>query len=48
MDAFPAFVPLRGRRVIIVGEGDMADGKAVLFEGSPAELVRLPDGSVVS
>jgi precorrin-2 dehydrogenase/sirohydrochlorin ferrochelatase len=44
MDAFPAFVPLKGRRVIVVGEGEMADGKAVLFAGSPAELVRLPDG----
>jgi precorrin-2 dehydrogenase/sirohydrochlorin ferrochelatase len=44
MDAFPAFVPLAGRRVIIVGDGEMAEGKAVLFIGSPAELVRLPDG----
>ena len=44
MDAFPAFVPLKGRRVIVVGEGEMADGKAVLFAGSPAELVRVPDG----
>ena len=42
MDAFPAFVPLKGRRVIVVGEGEMADGKAVLFEGSPAELIRKP------
>ena len=42
MDAFPAFVPLKGRRVIVVGEGEMADGKAVLFEGSPAELIRMP------
>jgi siroheme synthase-like protein len=42
MDAFPAFVPLSGRRVIVVGEGEMADGKAVLFEGSPAQLVRKP------
>jgi siroheme synthase-like protein len=42
MDAFPAFVPLKGRRVIVVGEGEMADGKAVLFQGSPAELVRRP------
>jgi precorrin-2 dehydrogenase/sirohydrochlorin ferrochelatase len=44
MDAFPAFVPLKGRRVIVVGEGEMAEGKAVLFAGSPAELARLPDG----
>jgi precorrin-2 dehydrogenase/sirohydrochlorin ferrochelatase len=44
MDAFPAYVPLAGRRVIIVGEGEMAEGKAALFVGSPADLVRLPDG----
>jgi siroheme synthase-like protein len=42
MDAFPAFVPLTGRRVIVVGEGEMADGKAVLFDGSPAEVIRRP------
>jgi precorrin-2 dehydrogenase/sirohydrochlorin ferrochelatase len=42
MDAFPAFVPLKGRRVLIVGAGEMADGKAALFEGSPAEVVRRP------
>jgi siroheme synthase-like protein len=43
MDAFPAFVPLKGRRVIVVGVGEMADGKAVLFDGSPAEVVRVGD-----
>jgi precorrin-2 dehydrogenase/sirohydrochlorin ferrochelatase len=42
MDAFPAFVPLHGRRVIVVGEGWMAEEKAALFEGSPAELLRRP------
>ena len=42
MDAFPAYIPLHGRRVVIVGEGEMADGKARLFEGSPAELIRRP------
>jgi precorrin-2 dehydrogenase/sirohydrochlorin ferrochelatase len=46
MDAFPAFVPLKGRRVIVVGEGEMADGKAVLFDGSPAQLFRIPEGGV--
>jgi precorrin-2 dehydrogenase/sirohydrochlorin ferrochelatase len=46
MDAFPAFVPLKGRRVIVVGEGEMAEGKAVLFQGSPAELVRIPESGV--
>ena len=44
MDSFPAYFPLAGRRVVIVGSGDAADGKARLFEGSPAELVRLDDG----
>jgi precorrin-2 dehydrogenase/sirohydrochlorin ferrochelatase len=42
MDAFPAFVPLAGRRVIVVGEGCMAEEKAALFEGSPAQLLRRP------
>ncbi len=44
MDCFPAYFPLEGRRVVIVGHGPQADGKAALFEGSPAELVRLDDG----
>ena len=43
MDAFPAYFPLAGRRVVIVGSGVHADGKAALFEGSPAEVVRLDD-----
>lgn len=41
MDAFPAFVPLRGVRVVVAGEGEAADAKARLFEGGPAELVRI-------
>lgn len=41
MDAFPAFVPLAGARVVVAGEGEAADAKARLFEGSPAELVRV-------
>jgi precorrin-2 dehydrogenase/sirohydrochlorin ferrochelatase len=44
MDSFPAYFPLTGRRVVIVGSGEHAEGKAKLFEGSPAELVRLDDG----
>ena len=43
MDSFPAFFPLAGRRVVIVGAGEFADGKAQLFEGSPAEVMRIPD-----
>lgn len=41
MDAFPAFIPLTGQRVIIAGEGEAAEAKARLLAGSPAELVRL-------
>ena len=44
MDAFPAFFPLAGRSVAIAGEGEAADAKARLFDGSPAMVVRL--GSV--
>lgn len=43
MDAFPAFVPLSGARVVVVGQGEGADAKARLFEGSPATLVRITD-----
>ena len=41
MDAFPAFVPLAGARVVVAGEGEAADAKARLFDGSPAALVRV-------
>ncbi|MCR5877808.1 siroheme synthase [Phenylobacterium sp. J367] len=41
MDAFPAFFPLAGRTVVIAGEGDAAEAKARLFEGSPATVRRL-------
>lgn len=40
MDAFPAFLPLTGRTVMIVGAGEAADAKARLFEGSPADVIR--------
>jgi precorrin-2 dehydrogenase/sirohydrochlorin ferrochelatase len=43
MDSFPAFFPLAGRRVVIVGASEHAEAKARLFEGSPAEIVRLPE-----
>lgn len=39
MDAFPAFFPLSGRKVVIAGHGEGAKAKARLFEGSPATLV---------
>jgi precorrin-2 dehydrogenase/sirohydrochlorin ferrochelatase len=41
VDAFPAFFPLAGRSVAIAGEGEAAEAKARLFDGSPANLVRL-------
>ncbi len=42
MNSFPAFVPLAGRRVVIVGLGREGDEKAALFVGAPCDLVRLP------
>ncbi|ATQ41094.1 NAD(P)-dependent oxidoreductase [Caulobacter mirabilis] len=41
MDAFPAFFPLAGRKVVVAGTGEAAEAKARLFDGSPATLVRL-------
>jgi precorrin-2 dehydrogenase/sirohydrochlorin ferrochelatase len=41
MDAFPAFFPLKGRRVAIAGHGAPAEARARLFAGSPAQVVRL-------
>jgi precorrin-2 dehydrogenase/sirohydrochlorin ferrochelatase len=41
MEAFPAFYPLRGRRVVIAGEGDGAEAKARLFAGAPARIDRI-------
>jgi len=50
MDSFPAFLPLAGRRVVVVGEGEGADAKARLFEGSPASVTRLtgPDAGALA
>jgi len=41
MDAFPAFFPLAGARVVIAGDGPAAEAKARLFEGSPATVARV-------
>ena len=43
MRSFPAFTPLEGRRVAVIGKGAAADAKARLFEDSPAELLRFAD-----
>jgi precorrin-2 dehydrogenase/sirohydrochlorin ferrochelatase len=41
MNSFPAYFPLSGKRVVIVGEGEGAEAKARLFAGSPAVVERL-------
>ena len=41
MEAFPAFFPLSGRRVVIAGEGEGADAKVRLLAGSPARVERV-------
>ncbi len=43
MDAFPAYFPLAGQRVVIAGVGEAAEAKARLFASSPAVLVRVSD-----
>jgi precorrin-2 dehydrogenase/sirohydrochlorin ferrochelatase len=41
VDAFPAFFPLAGARVVIAGSGPAAEAKARLFDGSPAQVERI-------
>jgi precorrin-2 dehydrogenase/sirohydrochlorin ferrochelatase len=41
MHAFPAFFPLAGKTVVIVGAGEAAEAKVRLFAGSPAVIRRL-------
>ena len=41
MEAFPAFYPLKGARVVIAGEGEGAEAKARLLAGSPAQIERV-------
>ncbi|HEY8615728.1 precorrin-2 dehydrogenase/sirohydrochlorin ferrochelatase family protein [Phenylobacterium sp.] len=48
MDAFPAFFPLAGRTVVIAGEGEGAEAKARLFDGSPADVRRLSGADALS
>ena len=43
MNAFPAFFPLDGARVVIAGVGEPAEARVRLFAGSPAEIVRLDE-----
>jgi precorrin-2 dehydrogenase/sirohydrochlorin ferrochelatase len=48
MEAFPAFFPLTGRRIIIAGEGDGAEAKARLLAGSPATVERVTGGAALA
>jgi precorrin-2 dehydrogenase/sirohydrochlorin ferrochelatase len=41
MHAFPAFFPLAGKTVVIVGAGEAAEAKVRLFAGSPGTILRL-------
>lgn len=43
MDAFPAYFPLAGAKIVIAGAGEPAEAKARLFDGAPAKLVRVED-----
>lgn len=43
MDAFPAYFPLSGRKVVVAGAGEGAEAKARLFSASPAQLIRLQE-----
>lgn len=45
MDVFPAFVPLVGRRVALVGSGEGLAARHRLLSGSPAERVGLDPGA---
>ena len=48
MDAFPAFFPLAGKTVVIVGAGEQAEAKLRLFAGSPATILRLAGEAALS
>jgi precorrin-2 dehydrogenase/sirohydrochlorin ferrochelatase len=48
MEAFPAFFPLAGARVVIAGEGEGAEAKARLLAGSPARLERVRGPAALS
>jgi precorrin-2 dehydrogenase/sirohydrochlorin ferrochelatase len=48
MEAFPAFFPLGGRRVVIAGEGEGVDAKVRLLAGSPATIERVTGQAALS
>jgi precorrin-2 dehydrogenase/sirohydrochlorin ferrochelatase len=47
MDVFPAFFPLIGRTVVVVGSGEPAEVKTRLFDGSPARVVRIDSAAAL-
>ena len=48
MEAFPAFFPLTGARVVIAGEGEGADAKERLLKGSPAVVARVRGDAILA
>ena len=48
MESFPAFIPLRGKTVIVIGEGEVAAAKARLFNGAPCELLHLTEAQALA
>jgi precorrin-2 dehydrogenase/sirohydrochlorin ferrochelatase len=48
VEAFPAFFPLSGRRVVIAGEGEGAEAKARLLASSPATVERVTGGAALA
>jgi precorrin-2 dehydrogenase/sirohydrochlorin ferrochelatase len=48
LEAFPAFFPLQGARVVIAGEGEGAEAKARLLAGSPARIERVRGDAALS
>jgi precorrin-2 dehydrogenase/sirohydrochlorin ferrochelatase len=47
MNAFPAFIPLYGARIVVVGDGEAAEAKARLVAGSPCEIVRVMEAQAL-
>jgi uroporphyrin-III C-methyltransferase/precorrin-2 dehydrogenase/sirohydrochlorin ferrochelatase len=50
VNQLPIFLNVRGRKVVVLGEGPAADGRAELARSAGAEIVRRPDfaGAVVA
>lgn len=48
MESFPAFIPLTGLRVVVIGENEAAEAKARLFDGAPCRLDRLDPAAALA